>query len=630
MYYNSVTGSCVLFVALLMGSLSAFAQFELPTTTSQLFSGSGNCQTCHASDGIIMFEADEDISPVSLWRSTMMANSAKDPLWLAKAAIESAVFPQHAQLINDRCTVCHAAGGFTESLFQGNAHYTIAESQADSLARDGVTCTVCHQIQSETLGQTESFSGGYEITDAHIIFGPYTEPLTGPMSSETGYLPQAGAHVHESALCATCHTLFTPSLNHEGEVIGSFAEQTPYLEWINSAAYTAGTSCQECHMPRATNAQDIALRPPWHTETRSPFWRHNFVGGNDFMLKLFRDHQSELGVTAEFLQFEDSRVRADEMLQAGIELQAGSMDFVNDTLYADIHVRNLAGHKYPTGIPLRRLWLHVTAYNDAMQVLFESGGWNEDGEITGLDIPYEPHHDIINREDQVQIYEGIMGDVDGQQTYTLLKAVSYLKDNRLPPADFRSTGSFYDTIAVRGLAVQDADFNRFESTEGTGADIVHFRLPNATANIEIELCYQSVTPRLAEYFGAYDLPEANNYSALYSTIANEPVVVAELFLPIETPVAPMPSYAPRGFELLPIFPNPFNGDVYLPLKLQKSSDVLLVIYNQLGQEVYRDHRTIAAGLQRLAIQSRDWSSGQYFAQVTVENQTLSRQLILVK
>jgi len=57
---------------------------NLPTGTSTLFSGSGNCVMCHsANQTTFLTNEGKDISPIFLWRATMMANSAKDPLWQA-------------------------------------------------------------------------------------------------------------------------------------------------------------------------------------------------------------------------------------------------------------------------------------------------------------------------------------------------------------------------------------------------------------------------------------------------------------------------------------------------------------------------------------------------------------------
>ncbi len=49
---------------------------------------------------------------------------------------------------------------------------------------------------------------------------------------------------------------------------------------------------------------------------------------------------------------------------------------------------------------------------------------------------YEPHYATIDDAEQVQIYESIMGNTDGEVTTTLLRGAGYLKDNRLLPSGF--------------------------------------------------------------------------------------------------------------------------------------------------------------------------------------------------
>jgi len=50
----------------------------LTTFTTNDFSGSGNCAMCHSG---IVDSIGQDVSMDKQWRSTMMANSSKDPLW---------------------------------------------------------------------------------------------------------------------------------------------------------------------------------------------------------------------------------------------------------------------------------------------------------------------------------------------------------------------------------------------------------------------------------------------------------------------------------------------------------------------------------------------------------------------
>src|SRR5574338_392811 len=83
------------------------SQTALPTGTSVLFSGSGNCILCHQSNGSAMTWNGQDFSPITYWRSTMMGNASKDPLWRAMVAEEVSNFPQHQQMIETTCTKCH-------------------------------------------------------------------------------------------------------------------------------------------------------------------------------------------------------------------------------------------------------------------------------------------------------------------------------------------------------------------------------------------------------------------------------------------------------------------------------------------------------------------------------------------
>ncbi|MCB0313391.1 MAG: hypothetical protein KDH84_09035, partial [Calditrichaeota bacterium] len=69
----------------------------LPTQESTIFSGSGNCAVCHApgtpNTAALLGPNGDDISPVTYWRATMMANSAKDPYWQARVTAEVAANP---------------------------------------------------------------------------------------------------------------------------------------------------------------------------------------------------------------------------------------------------------------------------------------------------------------------------------------------------------------------------------------------------------------------------------------------------------------------------------------------------------------------------------------------------------
>jgi hypothetical protein len=453
----------------------------LPTQTSTLFSGSGNCAICHEpgppNTNALRGPNGDDISPVTLWRSTMMANASKDPFWQAKVTAEVAVHPQFQQIIEDKCTTCHAPLGRTEAIFNGQQYYSLQETQNDPLALDGVSCTSCHQIKDVNLGTPASFSGNYVIENDRLIYGPYQNPFTPPMQMMGNYTPVSGNQVHESELCATCHTLFTPTIDNNGQIVGEIPEQTPYLEWGNSVFPGQDIQCQTCHMPEIDYPVVISNMPVW-LNARTPFAKHYFVGANVFMLKILKSHGSEIGVTATPTQFDSTIARTLRLLQEKTADISASYRWQGiDTLEIKVAVENKTGHKFPTAYPSRRAWLYLGLKDGNSQPVFESGQCdNLTGEIVGLDMPYEPHHDLITNGDQVAVYQAVMQDVDGNVTYTLLRGESYIKDNRIPPSGFTSQGPYYDSTAVAGLAAQDPNFNRSDGVEGSGVDTVTYRI----------------------------------------------------------------------------------------------------------------------------------------------------------
>lgn len=523
---------------------------SLPTESSSLFTGSGRCAICHVSNETALRDSrGVDVAPVTHWAPTMMANAARDPLWQAKVESEVAEFPALKEVIENKCTTCHMPMGRTQAVFDGATGYSLEEGNASQLAMDGVSCTVCHQIQPDNLGTDESFSGGFSIDDSRTIFGPYLETLTGPMQNTINYLPTFGAHVQGSELCATCHTLFTPFVDDQGEVAGEFPEQVAYLEWQNSDHGREGRECQDCHMPRLDEPITITKIPPT-AEARSPFWQHFFVGGNAFMLQILRDNGAEIGTVASPAQFDSAIVRTRQQLREQTVRMAVEAAVERDRLVLDVEVENLAGHKFPTGIPIRRAWLHVRVTDAAGEEVFESGGYDAEGRLHHETGAMEPHRDTVDVETQTQIYEGVMIDVNGEPTHALLRAAGFSKDNRIPPSGFVSSASRYDDMAIRGGAVDDSDFNRDGDTEGTGKDRVVYRIDTEGRSgklaVAVELLYQSVKPQFADDLFGHDTQAVSRFAGYYNSAERTPEWVQTAALEVELPEV---TYSPFDYNL---------------------------------------------------------------------------------
>ena len=495
-----------------------------------LFVTSESCMACH--NGLVT-PTGEDVSIGVGWRGSMMANAARDPYWHAAVRRETLVHPTASAAIQNECSACH----MPMDRFQANAEGRQGEvfshlplSHGDNFATDGVSCSVCHQIGADRLGERSSFTAGFDLDTTtpegeRHVFGPYEvdSGRTSLMRSASRFVPTKGQHVQSSELCATCHTLFTHTLDAAGEVIGEFPEQVPYLEWKHSA-YADVTSCQSCHMPVVEGEMVISsvLGVP-----REAVSRHVFRGGNILMPRIFNAHRQELAVTALPQELQTTAQQSAKNLQtAAASVSLVNTAISNQTLRTEVVITNLAGHKLPSAYPSRRTWIHFTVWDASGKIVFESGNFNQDGSVSGNDndarpTRYEPHHDTIDHPEQVQIYEAIMGEPDGSVTTVLLSAITYLKDNRLLPEGFdKATAD--EAVAVHGGAEADDDFVGGRDRVGYVVDVSGAEGPFI---VDVELMYQPIGYRWAHNLGDHEADEIQRFIGYYEEMSESSAVV---------------------------------------------------------------------------------------------------------
>ncbi|GAB4257310.1 MAG: hypothetical protein Kow0065_06490 [Methylomicrobium sp.] len=493
-----------------------------PAFTSEHFSGSNNCTMCHNG---LTDQNGQDASIETDWSSTMMANSARDPLWKAKVRSELNRNPHLADVINDKCTRCHAPMANFEARKKGEPleildnGFLNANHPRHDEALNGVSCTVCHQIKdSPDLGTISRFTGKYDIDGSKTIYGPYTDLFPNPMIMNTGYTPVYSQHVSSSKLCATCHNLKTPFVDESGTVLSTtpeseFPEQMPYSEWEHSDfAGATPKSCQQCHMSRV-NGVPISNRPMW-LQRRDNFALHEFVGGNKLMLDIFNNNKQQLGVLSN--NFEETLQKTQARLNNAATIETVSQALVDNTLDFTLKIHSQTGHKLPSAYPSRRVVLHVTVKDAQGHVVFESGKINANGSIQGVDADvdrtvFEPHYDLITSPDQVQVYEAIMGDTNGEVTYTLLRGAQYLKDNRLLPKGFDKATAPND-IKVVGEALDDANFIG-------GSDEIRYRiggLSGTAYTVEAELVHQPLAYSFAQDLFVEPDAEVQDFKTMFN------------------------------------------------------------------------------------------------------------------
>jgi hypothetical protein len=493
------------------------------------FETSDRCVACH--NGISTPQG-EDISIGTNWRTSMMANSGRDPYWISGVRRETIDHPTAAAQIQDECTICHMPMMRYESNLIGRegeafVHFPPAnDTRADQLAQDGVSCSVCHQISSEGLGTRASFVGGFKIDTSkppgeRHEYGPFDvdKGHTTIMRSSSTFQPTDGkAVVTASELCATCHTLLTKALNTQGQVIGELPEQVPYQEWQHSR-YNNSTSCQNCHMPKVPEEVPITSILG---EPRSGFAQHSFIGGNFFIQRLLSLHRNDLGVIAPPEDLSSAAARTIAHLQTdAAKLSVKSLEVRGGRIEASISIENLAGHKLPTAYPSRRVWLHVTVQDGHDAVVFESGALNADGSIEGnvndLDpTRYEPHFTEITQPDQVEIYEAILAGPGDTVTTGLLTGLRFIKDNRLLPHGFDKRTADQE-VAVHGKAETDPDFVG-------GGDTIQYSVAidgsGGPFQVVAELWYQPISYRWAMNLKPYDAAEPQRFVRYYQAMSS--------------------------------------------------------------------------------------------------------------
>ena len=375
---------------------------------SELFVTADRCIACH---NALASASGEDISIGAHWRSSMMANAARDPYWHAAVRREILIHPTASEAIQHECSACHMPmmryhaklAGSHGGVF-ANLPVNPQQSPGGLLAVDGVSCTICHQITPDHFGEKESFTAGFTIDydtppGQRSINGPFEVDAGRQhlMHSATVYTLQK-SHVQESELCATCHTLFTHALDDQGQVVGELPEQVPYLEWRHSA-FAGDRSCQSCHMPEVEGKAKVSGVSGLEHENVS---RHSFRGGNFLMPRIFNRHRGELGVAALPQELEGTSASGKEPGQCvGHSDPAGRRTFRRYSAGRSTGQqpgRAQTAHGLPFAAGLDPLHGAERQGRASLRI----GELNTDGSIAGNDNDadggtFEPHYDLIDR-----------------------------------------------------------------------------------------------------------------------------------------------------------------------------------------------------------------------------------------
>ncbi len=534
------------------------------------FITSDQCLSCHSGQDLpfgpnMIIPATDDqelvnLSPYGEWNWSMMGLAGRDPIFHAQLESEISMHSSGdlPQTIQNLCFQCHGVMGQRQFHIDDAGEYFTRDildvvdptdplHKYGALARDGISCTVCHQIDvtEETplheimTGQFPVSTPGEEEPGISRIFGPFEDPATLPMVASLGMKPEYNATIKSSKICASCHTIYLPIYDADGNQVGSDFEQTTYLEWQNSAyqdEFGGGSdpkTCQDCHMPneyegealafRIANIQDQtypeadnrALEAEVTVPIREDFARHTLLGINIFGLEMFNQFDDVLGVRkTDFMTGSDNGLpTAIEVSNRLAKEESATVEIerveVNDgQLEVDVRVTNLTGHRFPSGVGFRRAFLELQVVDQSNLVHWASGRTNSLGVIVdgnGTPLPsefltilnpaacaadpttceqaYEPHYETITDEDQVLIYQELVKNPENLFTTSFVAQATTIKDNRLLPKGWTPEGPpgfaadpEWGEKYVIATAPKGNVVDDRGFQDGTGSDIVTYQI----------------------------------------------------------------------------------------------------------------------------------------------------------
>jgi len=535
------------------------------------FLTSSQCLGCHsASKENMAFLFEEklqppiNLSPYTEWRASMMGLAGRDPIFHAQLESEKTMRPSQAGFLDNTCYRCHGVMGQRQiesdkqQPFEHSMVYALpddTDGKYGALARDGVSCAVCHRVSKEGLGTPATFTGKFKLDPPNVVNGPYDQLITVPMKNATGITPGYGAHIKSAALCGSCHTVILPVFDNSGRPVldqngkpKEFHEQMTYPEWQNSVYQNerapirqeSARTCQDCHMQRSFLGQQLVFRSANIEDVNYPFTdyrlpdkdinvrvrdqysRHTLTGINQFGLMLFEQFPDILGIrTADYMYGEAvpglltaQSSGYDLARRETATIEVASLRKSDNALEAAVSVQNLAGHGFPSGVGFRRAFLTFEVLDESGKVIWASGRTNKAGAIVrGLteDVlsteffydeakrkqVFQSHYEVITDEGQVQIYEEVIADSQGKITTSFVGLDRVLKNNRLLPKGWRTDGPFGEFTRPHGDAERDPEY--INQSGATGADRITYRIPlddrmRAAVSVRVTLNYQAIPP----------------------------------------------------------------------------------------------------------------------------------------
>jgi hypothetical protein len=313
---------------------------------------------------------------------------------LAFQAIQKAMAENNGPASTRYCAGCHDP----IALFSGSKNM-YDEDLSSYGADEGVSCVVCHTIESTDL----KGNANYVLSQPERYAYELKEGATAEFLRD--FLIRAYPQHHKNTFardlyktpeyCAACHKQF---IDEEINNVGWVQLQNQYDNWKASRWYheddvTKTITCRECHM-FLTESTDPAAGDPsdYNRSSNDNSHRgHRFLGANQFMaglLKLpgFETHEKmiENWLKGEIEVSEIADKWAEAMV-APVEIAVPEKVTAGNEVAVKVSIlNNKAGHDFPTGpIDIIQGWIDIVVEDQNGSEVFHSGRLDERNFIEG-------------------------------------------------------------------------------------------------------------------------------------------------------------------------------------------------------------------------------------------------------
>ncbi len=330
------------------------------------------------------------------WRQSVHSNSFRAPWYLKNVNM---LIDEKGVQFSRHCEGCHNP----VALFSGDLSQGMPKKRP--FEDEGISCSVCHSIQStDTTG-----TGSYLMGIPAVLVDEKGAPITGPVA-DAEILAHLDRHsqavmrplLKTAEFCAACHKAAIPrtlddykwlraiSLYDEWQG-ASFTKQSPLPFYRKDVVST----CQSCHMlrePLAAGATDPGAKD-------GKLVSHRWLGGNTLMPAYYKfDEQAQkvadflkngfdgkgvLNVDIFALEKESAEATPkDVVLVAPLGLTSYTLA-PGETLVADVVIQNKGiGHTFiPEQRDFYEAWVDFTVKDSAGKTLAESGFLQPDGNL---------------------------------------------------------------------------------------------------------------------------------------------------------------------------------------------------------------------------------------------------------